>query len=84
MSGFLTRYRCLKAYKIPNLLSGLRKGPWPFVLPPKSFLQTGHTHTFYIYIDSFADILYYPTQLVQMHCTSVYTTHINGTHKHTH
>jgi hypothetical protein len=38
----------------------------------------------FIYIDSRTDILYYYTQLVLMKCTSVYTTHINGIHTHTH
>ena len=49
--------------------------------PPSHFYkQDTHTHLLYIHIHSCADILYYCTQLVQMQCTSVYTTHINGTH----
>ena len=36
-----------------------------------------------MYIDSRTEILYYCTQLVQMCCTSVNTTHINWTHMHT-
>ena len=36
-----------------------------------------------IYIDSLTDKLYYFTQLVQMNCTSVNTTHINRTQTHT-
>ena len=34
-------------------------------------------------VDSCTDILYYYKQLVLMKCTSVYTTHINGTHTQT-
>ena len=51
--------------------------PWVIVI------NRTHTRTLHIYIDACADIQYYCTQLVQMQCTSVYTTHINGTHKHT-
>ena len=45
----------------------------------------GHkqTHGHFIYRDSCINILYDCTQLVQMNCTSVYKTHINGTHTRT-
>ena len=52
--------------------------------PHLKLLTNTHTLTYHLlYIDSCTDILYYCTQLVQMNCTSVYTTHINGTRTHT-
>ena len=80
-----------RSKKIPNFLSGHRKGPRPSTNTTSMYeKRTTHvTRTYsqtyrFIYIDSRTDILYYYTQLVLMNCTSVYTTHINGIHTHTH
>ena len=68
-----------------------RKDPRPSTnttsMYEKSTTHVNRTYSqtyWFMYIDSRADILYYYTQPVLMKCTSVYTTHINGIHTHTH
>ena len=62
--------------KIPNFISENRKGPRPCF----THIKRIYTRTYqFIYIDSHTDILYYCTQLVQMNCTSVNTTHVHCT-----
>jgi hypothetical protein len=68
-----------------------RKGPRPSTnttyMYEKSTTHVNRTYSqtyWFIYLDSRTDILYFYTQLVLMNCTSVYTTHINGIHTHTH
>ena len=89
------KYNCIclglsQANKIPNFISGNRKGPRPST-NTTSMYEKRTTHVIrtysqtyrFIYILSCTDILHYYTQLVVMNCTSVFTTHIDGTHTRT-